>query len=806
MRVIAFLVALAGLAACLEPSMTVCGTLACPSDTACVALATNGPTCLPIATCDRAATGDACDPGNGQEGTCEGGGCRPIERCGNGIVDSGESCDCGDAQVAPRAECNARNNSDTDPLSPCRGDCQLRTCGDEQLDATEQCEGDAIADGLSCETFGYYAGELACSSLCIVDRSACSGRCGDGTLDLDHEYCDPMTDTIAGYCTDFGYSSGQLRCGASCGPAFVDCRDGLVFTDVMPGQKVDEIVRGPTSTSAWVMGVKNLWLYDESTGLHPLLVPNATDRFLDISSVGSHVAVSTAGAQVHIYDATGTLTTTTTVPVGVCQQIVMIADDTFACIAPGLVTWWSNGTWEAGLVSPGRPVLDAIASLDGSVLFTAYEGGSQNLYNGDAYRATRTEVAGMNGWSSSLQSFHLLVDGSGPTSPGLYGGLAYGGAGYGMVKLDATNTWNLAMGTEDYLKVENVGGRQFTFLRYTRTEGAIVPNRLALSIDGADTACRRILGTGITALCLVSAIDGSRSSQLLRFAGATVSQTVPLGLGALDLLSDALIDDDDVMYYVGRTGSSGNTSPPTGWHPPANAYTWDRLAGARGTDVLALGRSGGSYTAVSLWTGSTWVTDAMTSFVTAAIPIGNHEILVSVYTLNSACDVKRGPPDALVLVEHLPFCPTSLWASPTGHLWAASTGIVRDLTNQTSWTLVSPAPATGMISGRDDTHLWFVAGREIWFFDGTSWTKQLGLSVPTDFEWVSADENGVVATSRRPTPMTWLLVEGETTWNKLRLPSDSSAMIEPQLRPWGIVFRTTDGTLRYSVWENGWPQ
>gem|GEM_PF-4020916 len=82
------------------------------------------------------------------------------------------------------------------------------------------------------------------------------------------------------------------------------------------------------------------------------------------------------------------------------------------------------------------------------------------------------------------------------------------------------------------------------------------------------------------------------------------------------------------------------------------------------------------------------------------------EILVAEYTLDGACDVKRGSPDALVLVEHLSLCPTSLWASPTGHLWAATTSIVRDLTNQTSWTLLaSPVPPTGMISGRDDTHV-----------------------------------------------------------------------------------------------------
>lgn len=87
MRAIAFLLVCVG---CVSPNTKVCGDLACPSSTACVALETNGLTCLPIAGCDRTDVGAACDPGNGQEGTCVGGGCRPIERCGNGIVDAGE--------------------------------------------------------------------------------------------------------------------------------------------------------------------------------------------------------------------------------------------------------------------------------------------------------------------------------------------------------------------------------------------------------------------------------------------------------------------------------------------------------------------------------------------------------------------------------------------------------------------------------------------------------------------------------------------------------------------------------------------
>lgn len=113
---------------------------------------------------------EQCDDGN----TIAGDGCSPsctIETCGNGIIDVGESCDCGTAGTPTRPECNAHVNSDSDQLAPCRDNCTLRRCGDGILDASEQCDGSASSPDVTCATFGYYGGTLACTPICTFDTA-----------------------------------------------------------------------------------------------------------------------------------------------------------------------------------------------------------------------------------------------------------------------------------------------------------------------------------------------------------------------------------------------------------------------------------------------------------------------------------------------------------------------------------------------------------------------------------------------------------------------------------------------------------
>lgn len=79
--------------------------------------------------------------------------------CGNGIVDDGEECDCGEGAAAS-ASCTAPNN-DVLP-DACRTDCRHAHCGDGVVDGADACD-----DGNEID-------EDACTSSCDVNV------CGDG--------------------------------------------------------------------------------------------------------------------------------------------------------------------------------------------------------------------------------------------------------------------------------------------------------------------------------------------------------------------------------------------------------------------------------------------------------------------------------------------------------------------------------------------------------------------------------------------------------------------------------------------------
>jgi cysteine-rich repeat protein len=163
-------------------------------------------------------SGEVCDDGNTMNGDMCSADCRSLEECGNGILDpaAGETCDCGTPGTPGTSPaCNGLPNSNDDTNSPCRGNCQLRRCGDGNLDGLEQCEGTNLA-GKACTDLGFYSGTLACSEFCTFDTTSCAGTCGDGELDADEdEQCDG--DQFGALtCQAFGFQTGFLTCNAGC--------------------------------------------------------------------------------------------------------------------------------------------------------------------------------------------------------------------------------------------------------------------------------------------------------------------------------------------------------------------------------------------------------------------------------------------------------------------------------------------------------------------------------------------------------------------------------------------------------------
>ncbi len=178
-------------------------------------------------------------------------------RCGDGILDEGEACDpgdaeigpgqaclpgcvlnvCGDGDVGPEEQCDDGNADDEDG---CRNDCVLGTCGDGNLDLGEACDDGNTIDSDDCLSTCEFAscgdgfvqafveecddGEdgnqpfAACTPLCRFNV------CGDGFERFD-EQCDPGAENIG---------NGQLCrpgcilnvCGDADPWAGEDCDDG----------------------------------------------------------------------------------------------------------------------------------------------------------------------------------------------------------------------------------------------------------------------------------------------------------------------------------------------------------------------------------------------------------------------------------------------------------------------------------------------------------------------------------------------------------------------------------------------------
>ncbi|MBI5509463.1 MAG: hypothetical protein HY903_11995 [Deltaproteobacteria bacterium] len=177
-------------------------------------------------------------------------------RCGNNILEAGEECDGNrlNGAACPDQGTVVCTTSCTLNYSGCR------SCGDGLIQAPEICDPGDITDGnpapafggQSCSTAGYDGGDIACTSACALDLTACY-RCGDGTLDAT-ESCDPgdTTDnvpppdlggkTCSTYTSGSPYWGGTLACFGDCSFNPGGCRrcgDGRIDAGRTPPEECD---------------------------------------------------------------------------------------------------------------------------------------------------------------------------------------------------------------------------------------------------------------------------------------------------------------------------------------------------------------------------------------------------------------------------------------------------------------------------------------------------------------------------------------------------------------------------------------
>lgn len=140
--------------------------------------------------------------------------------CGNGVREGTEVCDGNDLAGQTCATrgfgggtlaCAA--NCATYVTSGCAG---AQTCGNGTREGTEVCDGDDLANK-GCADLGFTGGVLACASNCTafdIDACTAGAACGNGVLDSG-ERCDGLLLDGAS-CESLGYRTGQLACNASC--------------------------------------------------------------------------------------------------------------------------------------------------------------------------------------------------------------------------------------------------------------------------------------------------------------------------------------------------------------------------------------------------------------------------------------------------------------------------------------------------------------------------------------------------------------------------------------------------------------
>lgn len=165
--------------------------------------------------------------------------CQASPTCGNGAIDAGEDCEPG---MLGGATCQSASGLASGMLG-CTAGCAFDTtgcyqCGNGALDGPEVCDGTALG-GQSCTSLGHDAGTLVCAANCLSFNETSCTDCGDGTIE-GSEACDGVNLGGAS-CQSLGFSSGTLSCNADCTRNVSQCSGQTCGNGVREGTEVCDI-------------------------------------------------------------------------------------------------------------------------------------------------------------------------------------------------------------------------------------------------------------------------------------------------------------------------------------------------------------------------------------------------------------------------------------------------------------------------------------------------------------------------------------------------------------------------------------
>lgn len=172
---------------------------------------------------DDAATTNAASSGGGVDESTT---AEPVGECGDGIVQSGESCDGRDLGGT------CMDYGFDDGVLVCDAECNhitdaCFTCGDGEVSLAEVCDGTDFG-GATCQSLGFGGGALQCSVDCqtVID-TGCQPlpSCGDGQQN-GGEVCDGV-DLGGATCQSQGFDLGTIACTPNCTLDLGNCMDDL---------------------------------------------------------------------------------------------------------------------------------------------------------------------------------------------------------------------------------------------------------------------------------------------------------------------------------------------------------------------------------------------------------------------------------------------------------------------------------------------------------------------------------------------------------------------------------------------------
>jgi hypothetical protein len=617
--------------------------------------------------------------------------------CGDGVKNGTEACDTYDFG----------GQTCRDYLSPagpgfnyyggyltCQGRCGTIDpsqcsgyCGDGTKDPTEACDPGAAGppvvppdlNHLTCQSFGYYQGDLGCQPTCDgFDRSGCSGHCGDGAVNTGStEQCDGLAQGGLS-CLGFGYDGGALRCSHYCLP-LTDMCTRASWKGLATGAPIMFAVNGSGPENVWMTGQSGTVMRWDGAALSP--VDAGTTANLRGAWTGSptNVWLVGDGGTVRRWDGTswtgpspGTSAQLTSVW-GLPSGDVYAAGQTSAY--KGTVARWDGATWSVTTLPPTMMAINGVwASAANDVFVVGIVIGSGAgptiwRYNGSV-------------WSSMTL----------PT------GLSAGTNLYGISGTGPSDVW--------------VAGDS-TVLHYNGTAWSLVPTPTVGRLKG------------VTAISPTEVWVVGENGTMAHFDGATWRA----------------VDSGTTTVLNGVWGSSPGDVFAVGWNvilhyaaPVAwtTAQTMYAVGGRSRSDVYAVGNAG----SILHFDGSQWQT--MTSNTTAAL----RGVWVSPTTAEVFAVGVNGSTGTIVrydgsawseVVTGAPADFSAVWGSgPLDVFAVGGTGLVYHYTG--SWQSV-PNPMASDTGSRWLTAVWGTSATNVYAvgerssgtvsamrYDGISWT------------------------------------------------------------------------------------